>query len=38
MEIQNEREELLRLQKEIRHHNYRYHVLDDPSSAIMNTI
>jgi DNA ligase (NAD+) len=30
MEIQNEREELLRLQKEIRHHNYRYHVLDDP--------
>ena len=30
MEIQNEREELLRLQKEISHHNYRYHVLDDP--------
>lgn len=30
MDSQNEREELLRLQKEISYHNYRYHVLDDP--------
>jgi DNA ligase (NAD+) len=30
MDSQDEREELLKLQKEISYHNYRYHVLDDP--------
>lgn len=30
MGIQNERDELVRLQSEINYHNYRYHVLDDP--------